>query len=90
MKTLRDEIAKRFSGWVQRAKRGSRQAQIWLNCVECMGGDVHKARSCAHKACFLWPSGLAARQARETAKKGPEVIRGCDLETRHADEGGRQ
>jgi len=68
MMTLRDEIRTKLSGWAKRADSGSRQAAIWLNCVECMGGDMGAARSCEARECFLWPSGLAARAIRNAQK----------------------
>jgi hypothetical protein len=52
--SMRDELAAKLPKAVERAKTSPKTA-IRLFCVECMGGSVREAKTCANNQCFLWP-----------------------------------
>lgn len=68
MKTLREEIEKKYSGTAKKAKSQPRAA-IRLFCIECMGGDYGEAKTCKAKECYLWPFSIAARFEKANKNK---------------------
>jgi hypothetical protein len=71
MNDVRSELRKKFPVLSDKAATyGGCRSAIKIFCIECMGGNVNDARTCAESSCRLWMQAFK----RDPSKLPPRKI----------------